>query len=71
MTYELKTFILFLNNAIDLFNRKGEIKYIDSINSWLKFVQLQIILDKTNMKKQYRLKKLRNDIEEIIKELED
>ena len=71
MTYELKTFILFLNNAIDLFNRKDEIKYIDSINYWLKFVQLQIILDKTNMKKQYRLKKLRNDIEAIIKELED
>ena len=71
MTYELKTFILFLNNAIDLFNRKDEIKYIDSINYWLKFVQLQIILDKTNIKQQYRLKKLRNDIEEIIKELED
>ena len=50
MTYELKTFILFLNNAINLFNRKGEIKYIDSINYWLKFVQLQIILDKTNIK---------------------
>ena len=71
MTYELKTFILFLNNAIDLFNIEGRIKYMDSINYWLKFVQLQIILDKTNMKKQYRLKKLRNDIEAIIKELED